>query len=139
MQDDWSFRQELIARARAPRRSGNAPEVILWELLKDRRFHGFKFRRQSVRGQYITDFSCFEARLAVEIGGSVHRERWREDAVRDEYFRGKGRRVLRIQAADVHGAIESVLIRIHEALRGEDGMVDKSHPVTSPACLERQA
>ena len=50
------------------RREMTEAERKLWGILRDRRFHGFKFRRQVIIGQYIVDFVCFEERLILELG-----------------------------------------------------------------------
>ncbi|WP_449548615.1 DUF559 domain-containing protein [Lelliottia amnigena] len=44
-------------------------ESRLWYLLRDRRFFGYTFRRQTPIGAYIVDFACFKARLMVERDG----------------------------------------------------------------------
>ena len=46
----------------------------MWELLRDRRCHGLKFRRQQVVRGFVVDFYCAAHRLAVEIDGGVHDE-----------------------------------------------------------------
>jgi len=46
----------------------------VWELLRDRRCHGLKFRRQQVVRGFVVDFYCAAHRLAVEIDGGVHDE-----------------------------------------------------------------
>jgi very-short-patch-repair endonuclease len=58
----------------------------MWELLRDRQLLGFKFRRQHQIGDYIADFYCHDARLVVEIDGSIHetREKSEKDKRRDK-------------------------------------------------------
>jgi very-short-patch-repair endonuclease len=46
--------------------------VRRWYALRDRRFHGIKFRRQQPIGSYVADFICFEAKLVIELDGSRH-------------------------------------------------------------------
>jgi len=41
-------------------------------MLRSRGLEGHKFRRQHAAGPYILDFTCAEARLAVEVDGSQH-------------------------------------------------------------------
>ncbi len=43
--------------------------------LRDRRFAGWKFRRQVPFDQYILDFVCFDAKLVIEVDGGRHDER----------------------------------------------------------------
>ena len=44
----------------------------LWRLLRDRRFAGYKFRREHSLGRYVLDFFCAEAKLSVELDGRQH-------------------------------------------------------------------
>jgi very-short-patch-repair endonuclease len=92
------------------------PEVILWQELRDDRFHGMRFRRQHPIGPYILDFYCSAARLAVEIDGLSHNneQRLRHDEQRDRWLTNHGIRVLRIAAADVlrDETLEHVLTHI---------------------------
>lgn len=57
---------------RSLRRQPPAPEDRLWYYLRDRRLNGFKFRRQSGIGNYVVDFYCPQARLAIELDGDSH-------------------------------------------------------------------
>ena len=67
-------RPDKLELARALRKSATASEKRLWELLRDRRCHGLKFRRQQVVRGFVVDFYCAAHRLAVEIDGGVHDE-----------------------------------------------------------------
>jgi len=58
--------------ARELREKQTPAEALLWQLLRNRRLLGFKFRRQHQFGDYIADFYCHEARLIIECDGSVH-------------------------------------------------------------------
>ena len=58
--------------ARRLRRDQTDVERKLWFALRDRRLHGFKFRRQQPVGSYIVDFICFEAKLIIELDGGQH-------------------------------------------------------------------
>lgn len=60
--------------ARALRKSATPSEKRVWELLRNRRCHGLKFRRQQVIRGFVVDFYCAALRLAVEIDGGVHDE-----------------------------------------------------------------
>jgi very-short-patch-repair endonuclease len=77
------------------RREPTAAEDRLWRLLKDRRFAGFKFRRQVPVGPYIGDFVCYDARLIVEMDGSQHAESVR-DRKRDAWLRADGYEIIRV-------------------------------------------
>src|SRR5688572_31176226 len=51
------------------RHTATASERWMWEQLRARRLHGFKFRRQEPLGPYVVDFYCHAARLVVELDG----------------------------------------------------------------------
>ena len=87
-----------LERARSLRKSLTAPELGLWLRLKNRKLGGFKFRRQHPIGQYILDFYCAEARLAVEIDGEIHDrpDQIAHDRRRDAYLQKQGIETLRL-------------------------------------------
>ncbi|PPJ46826.1 endonuclease domain-containing protein [Rhizobium sp. KAs_5_22] len=103
-------------RARDMRADGTRPEDILWQMLKDRRLEGFKFRRQVPLKGYILDFVCFEARLIVEVDGWQHAES-PTDAVRDATFRAEGFRILRFWNDEVTDSPDAVCRAILGELR----------------------
>jgi type I restriction enzyme R subunit len=82
----------LVERARELRQSQTPAEEVMWELLRNRQLLEFKFRRQHQLGDYIADFYCHEAKLIVEIDGSVHAtaNKQDKDKKRDAYFKGLG-------------------------------------------------
>ena len=47
-------------------------ELLLWEVLKDKKLCGRKFRRQHSVGHYIEDFYCTSERLIIELDGQHH-------------------------------------------------------------------
>jgi len=93
-------REKLVGFARYMRKAPTNAETALWQLLRNRRFCGFKFRRQVPLGDYIADFVCFEARLVVEADGSQHAESTRDNR-RDAWLEARGFRVLRFWNADI--------------------------------------
>ncbi|MES2121030.1 MAG: endonuclease domain-containing protein [Pseudomonadota bacterium] len=86
------------------------PEVLLWRELR-KKSDGIQFRRQHPAGPYVLDFFCATRNLAVEVDGEAHNrgEQPARDAVRDEWLRQQGIRVIRIPAADVLGNLDAVL------------------------------
>ena len=79
-----------VSNARRLRRKATPPEMVFWNLVRNRRLGGLKFRRQQPLGPYIADFYCADARLVVEIDGAVHDERTERDAQRDAWLREEG-------------------------------------------------
>jgi adenine-specific DNA-methyltransferase len=89
-------------------------ERRLWYALRDRRFAGWKFRRQETIHPVIVDFICSAARLIVEVDGGQHSEDG--DAERTAALEAQGFRVLRFWNNEVLGNLDGVMIRLAEAL-----------------------
>ncbi len=104
--------------ARTLRRNQTDAERKLWLLLRDRRFAGFKFRRQHPLGPYVADFVCLKRRLVIEVDGGQHADRAAADAVRTDWLAAQGYRVLRFWNNQVLGQAQAVLQVIEEALDG---------------------
>jgi very-short-patch-repair endonuclease len=68
--------KNLRGNARSMRHSPTRSEGRLWTWLRNREFHGVKFRRQVPIGRYIVDFYCAELKLAIEIDGRQHDAVW---------------------------------------------------------------
>lgn len=49
-----------IEKSRQLRKNMTLQERKLWDIIKDRQFFGYRFRRQFPIGQYIVDFICRE-------------------------------------------------------------------------------
>jgi very-short-patch-repair endonuclease len=89
-------------QARAFRRTPTPSEERAWELLRNRRCLGPKFRRQHPIRGYIVDFYCAELRLVLEVDGSWHDKRADYDATRSRDLAKAGvQRVLRITPQQV--------------------------------------
>ena len=120
MDDIWVrlYRKQKMQFTKNLRKTMTPEEVILWKVLRDRRSRGAKFRRQVNIGPYIADFLCKECHLIVEVDGSIHlsRERQERDAVRDTYLQERGFTVLRVKNEEVRLDLPAVLDRIHAAI-----------------------
>ena len=95
-------------------------EQRLWRFLRRKQVSNFKFRRQHPFGDYIIDFVCLEAMLAVEVDGGQHNAHQLEDKVRTEYLKGAGFRVLRFWNNEVLSDTDSVTTVIWRALQELD-------------------
>ena len=84
-------------RARELRKKETWAEKRLWRWLRDRRFSGYKFRRQHPIGDYYLDFFCEEAELNVELDGSQHGfpGRQKHDSEREKFLQSRGIKTLR--------------------------------------------
>ncbi len=99
-------------RARRLRKTPTTAEVRLWSELRNRRFVGFKFRRQHPIGPYFADFYCHEASLVVELDGESHFGRDDYDAGRQAWLEGQGLMVLRFYNNDIPANLDGMLERI---------------------------
>jgi very-short-patch-repair endonuclease len=61
-----------ILRARRLRETSGWAERLMWKWLRDRRFSGYKFRRQHPAGPYTLDFFREDAQLSIELDGGQH-------------------------------------------------------------------
>ena len=73
-------------------------EICLWNALR-RKAMGHRFRRQHAYGNFIFDFFCPHARLAVELDGAYHNDV--NDRVRDAACAAAG--ILTLPALDFGG------------------------------------
>ena len=83
------------------RHSQTKAEELLWRELRTRRLNGLKFRRQVPMGRYVADFVCHSAKLVVELDGEAHDRAEAHDLARDDWFRTRGYRTLRIANEEV--------------------------------------
>lgn len=111
--------RDAIARARRLRQLATTAERLFWELVRNRQFAGFKFRRQHPIGPYTVDFYCAALRVVVELDGAAHRGRKAEDAYRQEWLERRGFRVIRFTNRQVEEETRSVRLRLLEVLRQE--------------------
>lgn len=104
--------------ARTLRRNQTDLERRLWYILRGRRFHAYKFRRQQPIGPYIADFVCFERKLIIELDGSQHAkpENVAADGARTAFLERQGFRVLRFWNLDFLKNRDGVLWSIDLAL-----------------------
>jgi len=63
-----------IELSREFRKDMTDAEKAFWEMVRDRRMFGLKFRRQQVIDGFIVDFYCDSIGLCVEIDGSIHED-----------------------------------------------------------------
>ena len=91
----------LAELAREFRKKQTPAEDCFWSIVQNRKFLGLKFRRQHQVGDYVVDFYCKEASLAVELDGPVHDLKIKRDTKRDAYLKSQGIHVVRIKNGDL--------------------------------------
>lgn len=93
-------------------------EKVLWQLLKGKKLESYKFRRQHIILQFITDFVCIRKKLIIELDGSIHDlpESKINDQQRTEILQANGYTVIRFNNQEVLHDIDNVLNKITQVL-----------------------
>jgi very-short-patch-repair endonuclease len=106
------------SRARALRREMTKAEKAMWDMLRDLRPFGARFRRETPVGPYIADFAWLSARVIVEVDGHSHetREGRSHDHRRDTFLKASGFTVLRFDNDQVLDGPDFVFLRIRETV-----------------------
>ena len=112
---------KLTSRAQTLRKNMTKEARRLWyEYLHN---YPHRFRRQVTVGNYILDFYCSAARLAIELDGSQHCEPAEQgyDERRTEYLNSIGIYVLRFSNLDVlrnlRGVCQQIDLIVSERIR----------------------
>jgi type I site-specific restriction-modification system R (restriction) subunit/very-short-patch-repair endonuclease len=123
----------LIDEAKALRKNQTPAEDIFWELVRNKKFFGLKFRRQHQIGPYIVDFYCDENKLVIELDGEIHNtdEQREHDSIRDKYLSSMGYKVLRFKNEDIINDTET-------ALKAISGHLPEHNSNTSPSPYGRR-
>jgi len=109
-------------------------EKILWELLKSKKLNPYKFRRQHIIGNYITDLVCLDKRLVIEIDGLIHQlpENIESDEIRTQWLHEKGFKVIRFTNNDVLNKTDKTIETILSELDKQPG-IKETPDISSPA------
>ncbi|WP_417409789.1 endonuclease domain-containing protein [Hoeflea sp.] len=103
----WKLRAELTRS-----------EAKMWNLLRDFRPRGARFRRETPIGPYIADFAWLSKKIVVEVDGDSHEtdQGRTRDRVRDAWMKDQGYTVLRFNNADLIDAEDHVFLEIEKAI-----------------------
>jgi|SRR6185369_6613165 len=104
-------------RSRSMRRDMTKSERLLWDALRNRTLHNWKFIRQHPIGPYFADFVCRRAKLIIELDGEGHNQTVEHDERRDAYLKAVGYRVMRIASVDMIKNADGVIADIAQALQ----------------------
>ena len=91
-------------------------ERKLWNIIRNRQFFGYRFRRQFPIGQYIVDFVCREKKIIIEIDGGQHNEinNIEYDKKRTAFLNSKGFKVIRFWNNEIDNNIDGVYEKLKE-------------------------
>ena len=89
-------------------------ESLFWKRVKNKQFHGLKFRRQHPIHKYIADFYCHKLKLIIEIDGDYHNTSKQKnyDILRTKDLNFQDIKILRFTNDEVENEIEKVLKEI---------------------------
>jgi very-short-patch-repair endonuclease len=102
------YNSSLKEKARRLRNESTFSEILLWLKIKGKRF-GYEFHRQVPIDVYIVDFYCHELRLAIEVDGSSHDNKYEYDLRRQKRLEALGVRFIRFEDIDVKRRMNDVL------------------------------
>jgi len=119
--DQW---RATTAFAKLNRKTPTEAEDILWQELRNRKVHGFKFRRQQPIAGFIPDFVCLDKKLIVEIDGGYHNEDDQRayDAARERWLAEHGYTITRVTNDEVKNDLENVILKLGKALSFGEGL-----------------
>jgi very-short-patch-repair endonuclease len=98
--------------ARNLRHESTPEEKKVWNVLRNRKFHNSKFRRQHVIEGFVVDFYCHKLNLAIEIDGKIHERQKDYDELRQQLIEEKGTKFIRITNEEINKDINILLDKI---------------------------
>ena len=113
----YGANKQTFLKAVALRNDMTIAEVLLWEVLKDRKLFTAKWRRQHPIDIFVADFYCHEYKLVIEVDGDIHllEENMDYDDGRNYELEKFGIKVIRFTNDEIFNNIEDVKSRIlHE-------------------------
>ena len=125
-----AYNKKNIPLAKTLRKNMTPWERKLWyEFLRG---YPVRFQRQKSIGNYIVDFYCAKAQLAVELDGGGHysAEQKAADAVRTQALNNLNVRVLRVCNKDIDRNFPGVCEYIDEVVQGS---LPQSPAATAPS------
>ncbi|MEI6455931.1 MAG: endonuclease domain-containing protein [bacterium] len=123
--EDYPFyfgaKPETLRLAAELRNTMTEAEKILWKHLRNRQLAGCRFRRQHPVNEFIIDFFCYEAMIAVEVDGEVHNDltQIEYDIERTRILNQLGIMVIRFSNRDVESNINDVVKKIIDFLKNK--------------------
>ena len=110
------YNKNLIPRAKELRKNATPQENELW--YKFLRNYPIRFQRQKTIGQFIVDFYCHGAKLAIELDGSQHftPEGHTYDEARTAAIETAHVEVLRFTNREIDREFNAVCMKIEEVV-----------------------
>lgn len=110
---------KIRQRAKKLRTERTKAEAAMWNMLRDFRLLGARFRRETPIGPYIADFAWLSARLIVEVDGDSHETDAgrRHDQRRNQFLKEQGFTVLRFDNSQVLDGPDYVFLTVQEQIK----------------------
>ena len=118
------YNPKLKEKARRLRIRCTPTETLLWSKIR-RKSLGYEFHRQVPVDEYIVDFYCHELRLAIEVDGSSHINKYEYDLRRQKELESMGVRFIRFENIDVKQNISNVIRVLIIVISEQEKMIDK--------------
>ena len=122
---------ETRKRAKTLRHESTRAEQEMWNMLRDLKPYGARFRRETPVGPYIADFAWLSARVIVEVDGDSHETLAgrAHDQRRSSFLTAQGFTVLRFDNGQVIEGPDYVYVEIERHIRH----LLKDYPDDTPA------
>jgi very-short-patch-repair endonuclease len=106
-----NYNKQLKVLSQNLRKNMTDAENMLWLKLRRKQLKGHQFYRQKVIGEYIVDFYCPKANLAIELDGGQHYSETGQanDRTRDDVLMKMGIKVLRFSDREVFENMDGVM------------------------------
>ena len=97
-------------------------EKLLWNIIRNKKFYGLKFRRKVPIGDYVVDFVCEAHNVVIELDGGQHNEpeNIEKDKQRTDFLENKGYIVLRFWNNEIDNNIDGVCEVIYKTVFNKD-------------------
>lgn len=114
----FDAKPSIFENAKELRRQLTNAEKKLWNVLRNRKLLGYKFRRQHPINNFIADFYCHEKHLVIELDGDIHDlpEQIEYDEDRTYELEELGVIVIRFTNNEVEKGFDKVLEKIKKHL-----------------------
>ena len=109
---NFGAKPQLFYYARRNREKTTEAEELLWYRIRNRKLHGFKFRRQHPIKDFIADFFCAERKLVIEIDGYYHSEKSQQ-----EYDNGRTFELMELGITTIRFSNEEIVKDIEGVLK----------------------
>jgi very-short-patch-repair endonuclease len=117
------YNPKLKQFARDLRNNSTLSEILLWRQIKGQALK-YEFHRQVPIDEFIVDFYCHELKLAIEIDGDSHNDKYNYDMNRQTKLQDLGVKFIRFSDVDVKKNMNGVL----SALKNEIDEVVRTSP-----------